>query len=134
MPVGEPVHLTVTAPDWDVIHSWWIPALGGKIDAIPGRINHTWFTATKAGVYTGRCAELCGVQHAEMLMSVEATAARRVREVGRAAGRAAASGTAKDSLGQEEWSGACAKCHGLAGQGLVGPQIAPRERSRTRPH
>ena len=52
VPQGSTVELHVTAPDWDVIHSWWIPALGGKIDAIPGRVNHTWFNATGAGSST----------------------------------------------------------------------------------
>jgi cytochrome c oxidase subunit II len=124
VPVGEPVHLTVTAPDFDVIHSWWIPALAGKIDAIPGRLNHSWFTATKAGVYTGRCAELCGVQHAMMLMSVEAMPRDRFEQwVARRAEQQRA-GAAAATLGQEEWTGACARCHGLAGKGLIGPQIA----------
>jgi cytochrome c oxidase subunit 2 len=124
VPVGEPVHLTVVAPDFDVIHSWWIPALGGKIDAIPGRVNHTWFTAAKPGVYSGRCAELCGVQHAVMTMTVEALPRDQFetwvqgREQQQAAGNAAA------TLGQEEWTGACAKCHGLSGQGLIGRAIA----------
>ena len=45
VPVDRTVELNVTAPDFDVIHSWWIPALGGKIDAIPGKLNHTWFRA-----------------------------------------------------------------------------------------
>src|SRR5262249_50261310 len=123
VPVDESVLLNVTAPDFDVIHSWWIPALGGKMDAIPGRMNHTWFKATKTGVFSGRCAELCGVQHADMLMSVEVMPraaydqwlAQRLREQ--------SSGTATRTLGQEEWTGVCAKCHGLAGQGLVGGQI-----------
>src|SRR6476659_2355601 len=70
-PVGVPVRLDVTSPDTDVIHSWWIPALGGKIDAIPGRVNETWFKASKTGTYTGQCAELCGLEHARMLASVE---------------------------------------------------------------
>ena len=59
----------------DVIHSWWIPALGGKFDAVPGSTNYTWFKApapkNAAGdIYTGQCAELCGRQHANMLASV----------------------------------------------------------------
>ena len=70
-PAGVPVRLEVVAPDDDVIHSWWIPALGGKIDAIPGTVNETWFEAERPGVYTGQCAELCGVEHANMLASVE---------------------------------------------------------------
>jgi len=124
VPVGEPVGLTVTAPDWDVIHSWWIPALGGKIDAIPGRLNHTWFTATKLGIYGGRCAELCGVEHTAMLMTVEVMPRAQFEQWVSRRAQQQASGTAKDSLGREEWTGACAKCHGLGGQGLTGPQIA----------
>jgi cytochrome c oxidase subunit 2 len=54
----------------DVNHSWWIPKLGGKSDAIPGYANHTWFKATRTGVFTGQCAELCGVHHAEMVATV----------------------------------------------------------------
>ncbi|HEX4746004.1 MAG TPA: cytochrome c oxidase subunit II, partial [Gaiellaceae bacterium] len=70
-PVGVPVTLEVTAPESDVIHSWWIPSLGGKIDAIPGVTNETWFQAKNEGTYTGQCAELCGLEHAQMLASVE---------------------------------------------------------------
>ena len=70
-PAGRPVRLEVTAPDWDVVHSWWIPALGGKIDAIPGRTTSTWFEADKTGTYKGQCAELCGLYHAKMLARVE---------------------------------------------------------------
>jgi cytochrome c oxidase subunit 2 len=54
----------------DVNHSWWIPKLGGKSDAIPGYTNHTWFKATRTGVFKGQCAELCGVHHAEMTATV----------------------------------------------------------------
>jgi cytochrome c oxidase subunit 2 len=120
-PVGVPVRLEVTSPVTDVIHSWWIPALGGKIDAIPGRVNETWFKASKTGTYTGQCAELCGLEHARMLASVEvmpraafgAWLAQRLRE----------QGTGSSDLGREEWQGVCAKCHGLGGQGGIGPSI-----------
>ena len=71
-PVGQNVRLEVTAPDFDVIHSWWIPALGGKFDAIPGKTNETWFNARPPGIYRGQCAELCGIQHAAMKAEVEA--------------------------------------------------------------
>ncbi len=124
VPVGEPVRLRVTAPDFDVIHSWWIPALGGKIDAIPGRTNTTWFTARSPGVFTGRCAELCGVQHAAMLMSVEAMPRERFQAWLSTRLAEQQGGSAARTLGAEEWAGACATCHGVAGQGLVGPAIA----------
>ncbi|HEY5193923.1 MAG TPA: cytochrome c oxidase subunit II [Solirubrobacteraceae bacterium] len=56
----------------DVNHSWWVPKLGGKFDAIPGYVNHTWFKITKPGVFTGQCAELCGQHHAQMIATVRA--------------------------------------------------------------
>jgi cytochrome c oxidase subunit 2 len=114
-PVGVPVRLEVTAPDSDVIHSWWIPALAGKIDAIPGVTNETWFEAENEGTYTGQCAELCGLEHAQMLATVEV--------MSQDAFDAWLQG-GNGELGQEEWEGVCAKCHGLAGEGGIGPRIA----------
>jgi cytochrome c oxidase subunit II len=119
-PVGVPVRLVVSAPDADVIHSWWIPALGGKIDAIPGRTNETWFEAGNEGVYTGQCAELCGLEHARMLASVEVMS----RTAFDAWLEQASTGDGAAELGKEEWEGVCAKCHGLAGEGGIGPRIA----------
>ena len=68
VPVGETVRLLVTAAD--VIHSWTIPAFGVKMDAIPGRINETWFKADREGLYFGQCSELCGKDHAFMPIAV----------------------------------------------------------------
>jgi cytochrome c oxidase subunit 2 len=56
----------------DVAHSWWIPALGGKFDAVPGHTNFTWFKVAEPGVYRGQCAELCGRNHADMVARVRA--------------------------------------------------------------
>jgi cytochrome c oxidase subunit 2 len=56
----------------DVIHSWWIPELGGKMDAVPGHTNETWFKISKPGTYEGQCAELCGSGHADMRARVRA--------------------------------------------------------------
>lgn len=56
----------------DVIHSWWIPELGGKFQAVPGYHNYSWFKIDKAGVYRGQCANLCGRGHARMIASVKA--------------------------------------------------------------
>lgn len=121
-PAGVPVRLEVTAPNSDVIHSWWIPALGGKIDAIPGTVNETWFQAESPGTYTGQCAELCGLEHARMLASVEVLPEAEFAAwlEGRRSAQAAGSG----DLGEEEWEGVCAKCHGLSGEGGIGPRIA----------
>jgi cytochrome c oxidase subunit 2 len=67
-----PVNTTVVLDLFsiDVNHSWWIPKLGGKSDAIRGYVNHTWFKATRPGVFRGQCAELCGAHHAEMVATV----------------------------------------------------------------
>ena len=70
VPVNTTVTLDITASD--VIHSWWIPKLGGKLDATPGYVNKTWFKISKPGVYEGQCAELCGENHAQMLARVRA--------------------------------------------------------------
>ena len=113
VPVDRTVELNVTAPDFDVIHSWWIPALGGKIDAIPGKLNHTWFRAESSGDYEGNCAEFCGLQHAEMTMIVRAVDAGGFEaELARLAGS-----------GQAQFEATCAKCHNLRGPQLVGPTL-----------
>jgi cytochrome c oxidase subunit 2 len=72
VPVGKKVRLLVTAQD--VIHSWWVPALGVKKDAIPGVVNEAWFEIEpdKPGIYRGQCAELCGRDHGFMPIVVEA--------------------------------------------------------------
>ena len=118
-PVGVPVRLEVTATASDVIHSWWIPALGGKIDAIPGVTNETWFRAENEGTYSGQCAELCGLEHARMLASVEVMSREAFD-----AWLAERDDDDPAELGQEEWEGVCAKCHGLNGEGGIGPRIA----------
>jgi cytochrome c oxidase subunit 2 len=63
-----PINTTVTLKIYssDVVHSWWIPKLGGKADATPGHTNETWFKISKPGTYKGQCAELCGDNHADM--------------------------------------------------------------------
>lgn len=68
MPVGLPVDFHVTSDD--VIHSFWVPRLGGKIDAIPGRTNVVRLQADLAGTFRGQCAEFCGLHHAHMVMTV----------------------------------------------------------------
>ena len=70
VPAGVTVILDIQSTD--VIHSWWIPKLGGKVDAVPGYTTYTWFKAPKAGVtYYGQCAQLCGRQHAFMTAQVQ---------------------------------------------------------------
>ena len=69
VPVNTTVRVQVTAND--VLHAWAIPAFGVKIDAVPGRLNQTWFNATKEGTYYGQCSELCGVNHGFMPIKVK---------------------------------------------------------------
>ena len=70
LPVGRPVYLALTSDD--VIHSFWVPALAGKVDMLPGRITRLRVTATEAGILRGQCAEYCGEQHARMALHVVA--------------------------------------------------------------
>ena len=115
VPVNRVVTLDVVSSD--VAHSWWVPALGGKIDAIPGRTNHTWFKAEKLGTYEARCAELCGLEHAHMIGYVDV-----VRPNEYASFLAAHTGVNK-TVAKEIAVGTCSVCHGLAGQGDYGPKI-----------
>ena len=114
VPVDQVVLLTVKS--YDVVHSWWIPQLGGKIQAIPGRTNHSWFKADQTGTYYGQCAEFCGLYHTEMHARVIATTDADYRAfVNSAAARA---------LGRAEFQGVCATCHGMLGQGGYGPNLS----------
>ena len=113
VPEGAVVDLKVVSPD--VIHSWWIPALGGKIQAIPGRTNYTWFQATKQGSFPGQCAELCGVYHAQMLATVQSESRQAYQHY---------LATWHETIGKQIWTGVCAVCHGNLGQGGYGPAIA----------
>ncbi len=118
LPAGRPVELELTAPASDVIHSWWVPPLAGKMDAIPGKVNHLSFEApTTLGVYKGQCAEFCGVQHALMLASVRTVPSDEFETW--------VTAQLEDSadLAKQTYEGACAPCHGLAGEGLIGPPL-----------
>ena len=113
VPTGAVVDLKVISPD--VIHSWWIPALGGKIQAIPGHPNHLWFKANKPGSYEGQCAELCGVFHASMGATVQAGTQQQYDHY---------LATWHETIGKQIWNGVCATCHGNLGQGGYGIAIA----------
>jgi cytochrome c oxidase subunit 2 len=111
VPAGRVVYLSIDSPD--VNHSWWIPQLGGKTDAIPGRTNHTWLQA-EPGNYRGQCAELCGLYHARMLAKVIATDD---------AGYEQFLAQAPKNLGHNEFTGVCTQCHGIGGTGGYGPPL-----------
>ncbi len=114
VPVGQVVDLRIVSSD--VIHSWWVPPLGGKTQAIPGRVNHTWFQADRVGTYQGQCAELCGLYHEAMQARVIAEPAQDYESY--------VSHGAAATLGKQEFQGVCATCHGMAGQGGYGPALA----------
>ena len=118
VPAGRPIELKITAPAHDVIHSWWVPALAGKVDAIPGKVNTTWFeTPLKPGKFEGQCAEYCGIQHALMPAVV-----RSVPEADFDEWVSSQLGQTSD-LGKQTYEGACGPCHGLSGNGLIGPSL-----------
>jgi cytochrome c oxidase subunit II len=116
LPYNRVVRLEIVAEDVD--HSWWVPALAGKLDAIPGKTNHMTLRPTKLGTFRGQCAEFCGLLHAAMLSETEVLPADEYDSW--------VSERKNDqlALGKETFVGGCAKCHGLAGQGGVGPNIA----------
>lgn len=111
VPVDRVVTLDLTAHD--VIHSWWVPQLGGKTDTIPGKVNHTWFKAKRPGTFPIRCTEFCGVQHQAMRGVV------RVLPAGTQPRR-----PSQAELGKQVADGVCATCHGFELEGGVGPAIA----------
>jgi cytochrome c oxidase subunit 2 len=120
-PQGRLVVLEITAPESDVIHSYWIPALGGKFDAIPGQTVETAFQAQRTGIFEGQCAEFCGVQHAEMFGSVEVIPPDEFDSWLDQEAQTQEAGTS--DLGEQEFVGACTKCHGPQGEGLIGPAL-----------
>ena len=74
VPVGKTVRLLVTAAPTDVIHAFAMPSFGIKIDAVPGRLNETWFRADREGLFYGQCSELCGKDHAFMPIAIRVVA------------------------------------------------------------
>jgi cytochrome c oxidase subunit 2 len=126
IPVRTPVRVEVRTAD--VIHSFWVPQLNRKIDAIPGRTNSIEFDADAVGSYRGQCAEFCGVQHAHMAVNVIAEPADKFRQwLGSQARPAAAPRSPAARRGQELFTSAgCQSCHtirGTAAAGDVGPDL-----------
>ena len=124
IPVGQPVRLLLTSRD--VIHSFWVPELQGKLDLIPGDTNDLRLAADRPGAYTGVCAEYCGLQHAHMAFRIVADPpADFARWL--AAQRAPATEPVEPLAieGKELFvSGPCAMCHTVSGTGAEG-KVAP---------
>ncbi|NMZ67683.1 MULTISPECIES: cytochrome c oxidase subunit II [Pseudomonas] len=126
VPVGTKVRFLITAAD--VIHSWWVPALAVKKDAIPGFINESWTRIDEPGIYRGQCTELCGKDHGFMPVVVEAKSKEDYatwlaeRKVAAAAEREL---TTKEwtmdelmARGEKSYQTNCASCHQPTGEGL----------------
>ncbi|HEX2254659.1 MAG TPA: cytochrome c oxidase subunit II [Thermoanaerobaculia bacterium] len=124
LPVGAIVHLEMTSAD--VIHSFWVPRLHGKIDLVPGRTTHHWLAAERPGVFTGQCAEFCGHQHAHMGLLVVAEPPERFAAWLAAQRRsAAAPDTAAEARGLEVFlDSSCVLCHAIRGT-PAGGRTAP---------
>jgi cytochrome c oxidase subunit II len=122
LPVDRPVRLELVT--YDVNHSWWVPELTGKRDAIAGRTNVLRFTPDREGVFEGRCAELCGILHTVMPTTVEVVSTAEYQSRLQLLTGQDQPGATQLALGRETWDRVCAKCHGLAGEGDIGPTIA----------
>jgi cytochrome c oxidase subunit 2 len=133
VPVNTVVDLTVESAD--VIHSYWAPQLGGKIDVIPGHINHTWFDVTETGTYQGECAEYCGTEHAKMRFLVEAETTEQFRAWVKQQQSPPVVMSGDAANGEQIFmSGACVGCHTVQGtkaKGVVGPNLTHFASRRT---
>lgn len=127
VPVNTKVKLLITSDD--VIHSWWMPDLGVKQDAVPGFINENWFYATKLGEYRGQCGELCGINHAFMPIVVKVVSQadfdKWVVEQQQASATMAQQANLPVlpeqqllTIGKDEYEKNCAMCHQNNGEGL----------------
>lgn len=125
LPVGQPVRIELLTGD--VIHSFWVPALGGKTDMIPGQTNATWLEASEAGTYLGLCQEYCGAQHALMRLLVIAQEPEQFQAWWRSQLEPApAPATDRARRGQQVFVAKCGICHtarGTAAGGDLGPDL-----------
>jgi cytochrome c oxidase subunit 2 len=134
IPAGQPVLLRLESED--VIHSFWVPELHGKMDLIPGRVNDFWIQADEPGVYIGECAEYCGTQHAKMLFRVVAVSADDFTEWTAQMSQPAALPQARSAeRGMEVFMASnCITCHAIQGTdatGELGPDLTHLASRRT---
>ena len=135
VPVGKKVRVIATAAD--VIHAWWIPALGAKQDAIPGFLRDIWFRAEQTGTFRGQCVELCGKEHGFMPIVVRVVSAddyskwvdEKKKSLAAAADDPNKQWDVKELIarGEKVYAGTCVACHQATGKGspaLKAPALA----------
>lgn len=125
LPVNEPVEFKLTSED--VIHAFWIPSLGGKVDMMPGRENRLKLHPTRVGVYRGVCAEYCGEAHTQMAFDVIVESREDYDEWLRQQASPAAAVSDEAEAGRKIFTGSgCGACHSIRGtsaDGVVGPDL-----------
>ena len=125
IPVGVPVRIRLIGDD--VIHAFWIPALVGKMQMIPGQTNVTWMAAREAGTYRGQCTQFCGAQHANMALSVVAEPPPRFAAW--RGGQLASAAVPREgpiTEGAAQFQARCGACHAVRGTqagGILGPDL-----------
>ncbi|HEX3667439.1 MAG TPA: cytochrome c oxidase subunit II [Rhizomicrobium sp.] len=132
IPTGVPVRFKLIGGD--VIHSFWVPALSGKTDTIPGQTNETWMEAAKPGIYRGQCTEYCGVEHAHMGLVVVAQNPSRFQAWYEHQLQSPASAAEPPTTGQTEFNMHCGSCHAVRGTdaaGILGPDLSHLMTRRT---
>jgi cytochrome c oxidase subunit 2 len=124
IPVGRTVQLGLHSDE--VLHSFWVPELGGKVDMVPGRLNSLRLTAERAGTFRGQCAEFCGEQHARMALHVVAEAPDAFQRwlVGQASDAPAPASPVLEAGRQAFLERGCAACHDVRGVS-VGSELGP---------
>ncbi len=124
IPVGQPVRIKLIGAD--VIHSFWVPKLTGKMDAVPGQTNETWIEAKAPGRYLGECSEFCGLQHAHMALTLVAESPEEFQGWWKAQLQPAATDNLSPLAlaGERDLEFHCGACHAVRGTG-AGGSVAP---------
>lgn len=124
IPKGEPVRFLLSSGD--VIHSFWVPALGGKMDVVPGQTNVTWLQGNQVGRYRGQCSEYCGAQHAHMALFVNVDSAANFSRWEANQRESAAAPGPSILAGATTFDEKCSGCHAVQGtraRGALGPDL-----------
>lgn len=121
IPTGVPVQVDLESAD--VVHAFWVPALAGKTQAIPGQTNRQWIEADRPGIWRGQCTQFCGPQHAHMALEVVAQPPDAFKRwVSAQAQPAAAPGNPAAQRGEQVFAAHCAACHAVRGTDAAGAQ------------